>query len=144
MDSSSLVAIYLEEPARYEVLMDLKAQADGIASTLIAYPEARAAFARASRNPARVPLLSREAYAAAIARFDEDWPSVLQVSVDHQIPFDAGQNAASYGIRGYYAVHLNSALRLQNSDDLLFSTWDRALADAAIAAGLSLAHEVTT
>jgi uncharacterized protein len=143
LDSSSLVAIYLEEPARYAVLMDLKEQADAIASSLIAYPEVRAAFARASKNPDRVPSLSREAYAAAIARFDEDWPSVLQVPVDHQIAFDAGQNAASYGIRGYDAVHLTPTLRLQGSDDLRFSTWDKALAAAAVAAGLSLAHEVT-
>jgi predicted nucleic acid-binding protein len=124
--------------------MTLKNQAGGIASTLIAYPETRAAFARAWKNPARMPLLSSEAYAAAVVKFDEDWQSVLRVPIDGELAFEAGRNAATYGIRGYDSVHLTSALRLQNSDDLLFSTWDKALADAAVAAGLSLAHEVTS
>ena len=44
------------------------------------------------------------------------------------------------------AVHLATALVVSDSsgEELLISTWDRDLALAAEAEGLSLAHEVTT
>jgi hypothetical protein len=71
---------------------------------------------------------------------------VFHIDADESLVLDAGENAARYAIRGYDSVHLTSALRLReaNGDEVLFSTWDRALADAAVSAGLSLAHEVTT
>lgn len=71
---------------------------------------------------------------------------MFRVEVDDELIRDAGANADGYSIRGYDAVHLTSALRVQQSvpDDLWFSTRDKQLARAAGTAGMALAHEVAT
>jgi hypothetical protein len=58
----------------------------------------------------------------------------------------AGELAASRALKGFDAIQLASALdlRARVTDILSFSTWDRTLSRAAIAEGLSLAHEVNS
>ena len=144
LDASSLVAIYLREHRRYEVVAEWRERADWVAMSVATYAEARAAFARALRSTSREPSLTPDDYAIAVEEIDIDWPAYAHVNCDEALIQQAGENAARYALRGYDAVHLTSALMLRTArtDEIHFSTWDRALADAAVSAGLSLAHEV--
>jgi predicted nucleic acid-binding protein len=114
--------------------------------SLVTYVEVRAAFARAFRTTSREPSLSLTDYTVAVEEFDADWPAYLHFGCSETLVQLAGENAEKYGLRGYDALHLTSALALQSaqSDEVRFSTWDKSLAGAAVAAGLSLAHEVTS
>ena len=145
-DTSSLVAFHLREPGRYEVTLRQREGADRIAVSVLAYVEARAAFARALRVRARLPAISAKDYDTAVRDLNADWPNYFHMLVDEVLIHEAGDNAATYFLRGYDAVHLTSALRLLQSDAdaVLFSTSDTSLATAAATAGLPLAHEVTT
>jgi len=55
--------------------------------------------------------------------------------VSDEVVHLAGDLADGVGLRGYDAVHLATAL-LAGPADVLFATWDSALAEAAAGAGL--------
>lgn len=143
-DASSLVAYHLQEPGRYEVVVRPREDAERVALSVLAYPEARAAFARALRDSSRQPAISAEDYDVAVRDLNADWSTYVHVVVDDMLIQDAGDNAATHSLRGYDAIHLTSALRLLHTgaDALQFSTWDTSLATAATVAGLALAHQV--
>ena len=88
LDTSSLVKLYVAEPGSDQV----RAQVDRatiVATSMIAYPEARAAFARRRRERALRPA----AFATAKRRFDEDWPKYVAVQVTETLCRDAGHLA---------------------------------------------------
>lgn len=55
--------------------------------------------------------------------------------VDARLAREAGRLAHQHGLRGYDAVHLATALQVQDPQ-LLLVTWDRAIAGAALAVKL--------
>lgn len=59
------------------------------------------------------------------------------VGVDGQLARQAGELTEEFGLRGYDAVHLASALALGPETTLV--TWDRNLARAAMSSGLGVA-----
>ena len=67
LDTSALVKLYVEEPLSQELTV---AVAEAVATSLIAYTESRAAFARARRE-AR---LSAQTYRRIVGDFVDDWP----------------------------------------------------------------------
>lgn len=60
------------------------------------------------------------------------------VGIDDTLARSAGELAELHGLRGHNAVHLASAISLEDSE-LLTVTWDRDLADAAVACGYAVA-----
>lgn len=129
LDTSSLVKLYVAEPGSDQV----RAQVDRatiVATSMIAYPEARAAFARRRRERALRPA----AFATAKRRFDEDWPKYVAVQVTETLCRDAGHLAEQYALRGYDSVHLAAFLaiaREAGSADTEFSSFDEHLNRAA-------------
>ena len=143
---SSIVAVHLEEPGRHPTVLKEITEADVVACSVLAYAEARSAFARAAREPASSPRLTSSGQANAIVELNRDWRRYLRIGVTQALVRHAGDIAANDFLRAYDAVQLASALALRERvpDTVLFSTWDRRLANATKGEGLSLAHEVNT
>jgi uncharacterized protein len=104
------------------------------ASSILAYPEGRAALAAARR----LDRLGEDAHKQALAAFDELYADLVTVGVDQEVARRAGAYAEDLGLRGYDAVHLATALEL-GDEEVVLVTWDRDLARATEQVGLGLA-----
>ncbi|MCL8207482.1 MAG: type II toxin-antitoxin system VapC family toxin [Actinomycetia bacterium] len=133
LDSSALVKLYVNEPGSDQV-HTLVQQASVVATSLIAYPEARAAVARRLREGA----LTADHALRIKAGLAADWGAFWVIPVRDDIARTAGDLSELYGLRGMEALHLASALWLdrQHEDRVRFAVWDRRLATGAQAAGL--------
>lgn len=69
------------------------------------------------------------------------WGDIMAVEPYEQLLHEAGDAAEVYGLKGYDAVHLATAVRLSpDSPELtVMVTWDRRLREAALQAGLRIA-----
>jgi len=104
------------------------------ASSILAYPEGRAALAAARR----LDRLGANEHRKALADFEALYGDLATVGVDHGLAVRAGQYAEDLGLRGYDSVHLATALEL-GDEEVVMVTWDRDLARAAEEIGLSVA-----
>ncbi len=68
LDTSALVKLYVDEP-KSEAVKNAVEQADAVATSLVAYTEARAAFARCRREGRFAP----QVYRRIVGAFEEDW-----------------------------------------------------------------------
>ena len=73
----------------------------------------------------------------AVDRIDGLCAELDVIGLDPDLAHTAGELAQTYGLRGYDAVHLATALSI-NVDPMLLATWDGDLARAAVAAGCSV------
>jgi uncharacterized protein len=105
-----------------------------VASSILAYPEGRAALAAALR----LERLSEEKHLEALAEFEDLYAELVTIGLDHEIAAHAAERAEELGLRGYDAVHLATALEL-GDEEVILVTWDRDLARAAERAGLGVA-----
>jgi predicted nucleic acid-binding protein len=135
VESSSMVKLYVQEPDS-EYVRGLTTAAARIAATWAAYVEVRAALARAHRA-GRLATLD---YAIATGEFEQDWQLYARMEVSRSIIVGAGDLAEQHSLRGYDAIHLASAIRLQavSQEPVQVLTHDRELRDAVRAAGLDL------
>jgi uncharacterized protein len=131
LDTSSLVKLYVEQTGSDEVRREL-AEASVAATSLVAYAEARAAFARLRREDD----ITASAFRAVKRDLDNDWPGYLMVAPTSDLCRVAGDLAERYQLRGFDSIHLASFLDLASADpsDVRFSSFDRALNRAATAA----------
>jgi uncharacterized protein len=116
------------------VAAELWGSAYPAASSILAYPEGRAALAAARR----LGRLGKEGHREALAIFDELHTELTTVGVDQPLASRAGEYAESLELRGYDAVHLATASAL-GDDEVVLVTWDRDLARAAERLGLGVA-----
>lgn len=128
LDTSALVKLYVDEPLSQELSAAVD-EAEAVATSLLAYAEARAAFARARREARFSP----HAYRHIVDAFEEDWPRYMTVEVTHRLVKHAGDLTASRALRGYDALHLASALSLHERvpSSVMFLAFDRELSIAA-------------
>lgn len=104
------------------------------ASSILIYPEGRAALAAARR----LNRLTKKDHEEALAAFEELCEDLIRVGVDQELAHNAGEYAEDLGLRGYDAVHLATALEL-GDEEVVLVTWDRGLARAAEQVGLGIA-----
>jgi len=128
LDTSAMVKLYVEESMSSKVVAAVE-EAEAVATSLIAYAEARAAFARARRE-AR---LSAQAYRHVVQEFIEDWNRFVVIEVTDRVVKHAGDLAAQRALRGFDALHLASAMDLRDhlSMPVTFLAFDRVLTLAA-------------
>lgn len=121
LDTSSLVKLYVEEDESSKVDVLVKSS-KVTATSLVAYAEARAAFARRFREKA----FTSDEYNRMKAFFNEDWNRYLILSVSQDIIRLAGDLAEKHALRGFDAIHLASALNLcqELSFSIVFSCFD--------------------
>lgn len=117
-----------------EMAAEMWGSAYPVASSILAYPEGRAALAAARR----LDRLGKEKHREALAVFEQLYGELLTVGVDQELAARAGEHAESLGLRGYDAVHLATALELGDPEVILV-TWDRDLGRAAERVGLGVA-----
>lgn len=123
----------IDEPGS-DLAAELWDRADAVISSRLIYPEARAAAAAAARQGR----IDSRTLRAAVETIDGLCGEMRMIGLDAALAQSAGDLAEAYGLRGYDAVHLASALGT-NSEALLVATWDRDLARAAVAAGCAVA-----
>ena len=130
LDTSALVKLVVEERGS-EAVDALVATTEYAVSSVIAYAECRSAIARAGKA-------RRVDAAAAVRSLDRVWDTVQTLDVDLRLGARAGELAGRHLLRGMDALHLASALEVVAPDlPVAFATFDRALARAARAEGLS-------
>jgi len=132
-DSSALVKLVVEE-AGSQLAVQLWDGCDAALASRLAYPEVRAALAAAARNR---ELDDHDLHTAELA-WDEYWAATRPVELTPAVEQDAGQLARSHALRGADAVHLASALAIDDPD-LVVAVWDRRLHAGARAAGARVA-----
>lgn len=103
------------------------------ASSLLVYPEARAALGAARR----ADRLTAAAHAHAVADFEAAHAELYLVGIDGALARRAGELAVEQALRGYDAVHLASALALGPAVTVV--TWDAELSLAASRSGCAVA-----
>jgi predicted nucleic acid-binding protein len=133
LDTSALVKLYVREAGSLAVRRETNA-AEAVATSAVAFAEARAAFARLARErPA-----SRKLHRRRVSQFDRDWRHYLVVELTPAVTRSSGEFAELHALRGFDAIHLASALWLRSaySGDLAFMAYDRRLTAAAVDAGL--------
>ena len=129
LDTSSLVKLYVTE-AGSDVIHKLVGEADVVATSVAAYPETRAAFARLRREG----VLTASALTAAKHAFEEQWPTYLTLEATDSLCRAAGELAEKYSLRGFDSIHLASfaeVARRAGTDDTRFSSFDEHLNQAA-------------
>jgi len=134
LDASALVKLYVEEVGRAAVLAAIR-EAEIVGTAMIAYVEARAAFARRRREGA----LARSGYLRCIRDLDQDWPRYLRFELNEPLLFMAARMTERYRLRAYDAVNLVSALSMRDRlAEVVFACWDEELNSAARRTGLAL------
>jgi len=129
LDTSSLLKLYVDE-AGSDDIHELVLEAQVVATSIVAYPEARAALARLRRSGH----LSASTFAAAKREFEEQWPAYFAVELTVGVSHEAGELAERYALRGFDAVHLASfadVARRVTPSDARFSSFDQELNKAA-------------
>lgn len=133
-DTSAAVKLIIAEPGSVAAV-DVWQAADRVTSSVLLYPEARAALKRARRERR----LTESDLRAAVADLGGLWHRVNRVGVSARLAMRAGALAHVHDLRGYDAVHLASA-EVVAAPDLVFVGADDALCDAAGRIGLAVAR----
>jgi len=132
-DTSALLKMVVSEPDS-PTAAEIFDGAERLITSRVTYPESRAALAVMVRER-RFP---RVAYTTAKAVLERRWTEMIRIDVTEELAKAAGDLADRRTLKGFDAIHLASALRVQ-TDRLLFLTWDRTQARAARAEGLMVA-----
>jgi len=128
LDTSSLVKLYIEEDESSKVDVLVKSS-EVTATSLVAYAEARAAFARRFREKA----FPSDEYNRMKEFFDKDWSRYLILNVTEDMIRQAGNLAEKHALRGFDSIHLASALTLRQEllSPIVFSCFDDKLQKAS-------------
>jgi uncharacterized protein len=138
LDTSSLVKLYIDEEGSVAV-REWAEEAEALATSRVAYPEALSAFARRWNRGD----LTDEEMSLARESFAGDWPVFLHLPLHER---RAGGLVVAHLLRGFDAVHLAAAQELAErfpAEEVVFSTFDGTLQRAARSEGLSTLHPVT-
>lgn len=125
--------LYVREAGSSETRERLDA-ASAIATSRVAYPEARAALARRQREAA----ITKAALARAVSALDRDLVHFVVVELSANVARRAGDLAERRALRGFDAIHLASALEVERLVGTVpsFCCFDDRLRAAALAEGL--------
>ncbi len=135
LDTSAAVKLYASESGSAETRRAV-AQAEQIASSLLAYAETRAALARKYR----MRQIDASGFERSKADFESDWRGFIKMPADPETVRRAGDFAEQFRLRAYDAIHLATADRLyrETRSLVVFACFDRVLNRAALTLGLIL------
>lgn len=133
LDASAIVKILLREDDA-TTARALWRTSGRRATSVVAYVEARAAIAAASRDGR----ISTAEVDSRRIELDRRWRQCEPVAIDDQLLRLAGTVADAEALRALDAIHLATALQL-GVVRTVFVTWDRRLAAAAARLGLAVA-----
>jgi uncharacterized protein len=135
LDSSALVKLYAEEPGSLDTV-DLVHAAEIVATSSISRVEVASAIARGIRRG----LLAAAGGRQAQNSFDEESDALVRVPVTDWVIKRARNLVWEFGLRGYDAVQLASALAWEErvGGGVTLATFDAQLSRAGAAAGLTV------
>ena len=126
--------LYVDESGS-GLVQSLVREADAVATSAIAYPEARAAFARLRRER----FLTLAQLRKVTGNLELEWDSFARIQLSESLLRRAGALAERRALRGYDAVHLSSGLEIRDAGTPpLFACFDERLARAAKREGLPI------
>ncbi len=133
LDTSAWVKLYVRESGSKE-LRASAVKAETLATSVVAYPEARAAFARLKMQG----LTTEAKHQQRLAQLNTDWENLLRIELTPAVVRTAGDLAEVHGLRGFDSIHLAGALWLREKagTPLHFAVFDQRLRAAAERAGL--------
>lgn len=138
LDTSALVKLYVDEAYSKQV-EQVAGKAEAVASHVLAFVEAHAAFARLFREEA----MTENEFVALKSGFVSDWPNYFRIGSSPNIVERAANLAEAFALRAYDSVHLASAVYLQDSlkKKIQFGCFDRKLNQAARALGMQIVFD---
>jgi predicted nucleic acid-binding protein len=137
-DASALVKLLLDEGDADTVEALWTDTAEAFVS-IVGYAELRGSISRALRAGRILP----DAYTTVRLELEQMWGSVVEIRLDGTLPHRAGALAARHGLGALGAIHLASALSIATATEYpTLVTFDRRLAEAALAEGLTVLPEV--
>jgi len=133
-DTSALIKRFVEEAGSTRVEAILAAD-PLLATSKVAYAEVHAGLARKLREKA----LTAAAYRRTSRSFDADWRAYVRVDLADALLLDVRELVRRHPLRGFDAIHLASAKRLQEqlAEEIVLIASDERLLTAAQAEGLS-------
>jgi predicted nucleic acid-binding protein len=134
-DTSALIKRYVDEDGA-ELVNELWKQADGIATSVVAFAESIAAFNRKMRER----VLTLKEYARIVQKFKRDYQQLITVSIDYHLNERIEMLARAHLLCGFDAIHSASALLLRDTGQLevVFGCFDRNLNEAASEEGIAI------
>jgi predicted nucleic acid-binding protein len=133
-DTSALIKRFVDEPgsARVEGLVEKEPT---LATSKVAYAEVHSGLARKLREGAFTAVTHRRTSRA----FDTDWRAYVRVDLTDEVLTLARDLVQRHPLRGFDAIHLASALRLQRqlAEDIRFIAADGRILAAANSEGLA-------
>ncbi|MCL4804221.1 MAG: type II toxin-antitoxin system VapC family toxin [Anaerolineae bacterium] len=139
-DTSALIKRYIGESGSSDVVAWIR-EADLIGVSIITRAEAGATFSRLHRSG----IIDTTTAELLLKEFRLHWPSYMRLRINENLVATAESLAWQYGLRGYDAVHLASAVIWQESlgETVILATYDRQLWGAAALVGLEvLPHQL--
>lgn len=133
LDTSSLVKLYVTE-VHSALVRGWAEEAEILATCRVAYPEMISALNRRFRGGD----LDKRNYDLLVKTFSDEWHRFAVLDFDE---LSAGRLAATYGLRGFDAVHLSAAVMLRSSEhapSIAFTSFDEKLNTAAVAEKLTV------
>jgi len=133
-DTSALVKLFVTEESS-ETTRAMLGRAWAMGTGLLTRAELGAALARGARRG----LLSQPEALEARRLVEVVWPTWVHIAADESLVGRAEAVTWEYGLRGYDAIHLASALFWQEriAHPIVLATFDRELWEAAPRAGLT-------
>lgn len=133
-DTSAAVKLVIEERGSSEAVRIWDGSTH-VTSSIVMYPEARAALKRAHRERR----LTAAEMKTAIDGIGLVWERLERVGLSTVLAVRAGKLADAHDLRGYDAVHLAAAEAVASAD-MVFVAADRELCAAAARLGLAVAR----
>lgn len=135
LDTSALVKAYISEHNSREVLNAIK-NANIIATHIIAFVEAHAAFSRLKREKK----MREKDFESTKTAFSRDWKNYLQIENSQQLIERAADFTEAFALRAYDSIHLAAAdlMTKQSKSPVTFACFDLQLNKAAKILGLDL------
>ena len=135
LDTSAIVKRYFQEPYSEEILSKWQS-ATQIITSFVAYAETMASILIKKREEE----LSTRLVRTILQQFQNDWESFTRVEVNNELNGYVDRVVARHPLRGFDAIHLASAIIVQERlpENLLFICFDNRLNAAAQREGLRI------
>ncbi|SRR6056297_1813205 len=128
LDTSALVKRYFQEPFTEKVLSKWQ-EAEAIVTSSVTYAETLAAIYRKKREASLDTAITQ----GLVKAFHKDWESMIRVDVCDELNPNIHSVLQHHALRGFDAVHLASALVIQEQvpGTIFFACFDQQLNQAA-------------
>lgn len=134
LDTSAIVKKYFKEQGSIEVIRLWKKTSSIVTST-VAYAETLASIHRKKRETADI---DQSIFKAIRLAFEKDWESFIRVDVTSALNKTIKRVTAAHPLKGFDAIHLASALIVQQriNEEFVFACYDKSLNESAGKEGL--------